>query len=477
MDKTILEDKKTVLSTDYTPQYEQLYIHPEEGEDFRINDAFKQIDSDMKFIDKFLIGKSTELYNLLISVSERLDNIDLDIKSEQERLQDIKMLCNKYTDFDNVIPINSSTSLTGDYSISNNTFYCGVEKQENAKLKVLEVSGNGLEGNKYVYKDFAYVKDSIDTSNRSYIVDDSMTSCYEYQRITASASEEYLLNDFNTDSGEAKCTITFYSETAINLITITSDDSTVSVIGLQYSYDGVNYTPLEIPNIKINDKLACYENFDYICGDNKILIPRCNFVKITFQSSGTTDDVLAYDRVMFWHEIVKTDEELAEEDAADGIVGGNIGLPEMEAAPPYNNIQDAIITVKSAKRHAIKINDVSAVSNIYKTSSYFKTGELISDNKFYSAALFLNVYMPKELSSDNVEFIFTINGIDYKVSPVNYDGPGAKIFRYSQGKSLSEYTTLLEEPIKSLSLTVKINGTADATPFVGNVKVLLGGDI
>ena len=44
MDKTILEDKKTVLSTDYTPQYEQLYIHPEEGEDFRINDAFKQID-------------------------------------------------------------------------------------------------------------------------------------------------------------------------------------------------------------------------------------------------------------------------------------------------------------------------------------------------------------------------------------------------------------------------------------------------
>ena len=49
--------------------------------------------------------------------------------------------------------------------------------------------------------------------------------------------------------------------------------------------------------------------------------------------------------------------------------------------------------------------------------------------------LFLNVYMPKELSSDNVEFIFTINGIDYKVSPVNYDGPGAKIFRYSQGKA------------------------------------------
>lgn len=477
MDKTILEDKKTVLSTDYTPQYEQLYIHPEEGEDFRLNDAFKQIDSDMRFIDKFLISKSTDLYNLLISVSQRLDNIDLDIKSEQERLQDIKMLCNKYTDFDNVVPINSSTSLTGEYSITNDTFYCGIEKQNNAKLKVLEVAGNGLEGNKYVYKDFEYVQNNVDTSNRDFIIDSSLTSCYEYERITASASEEYLLNDFNTDSADAKCTISFYSDTAINLITIASDDSTLSVIGIQYSYNGIDYIPLEIPNIKINDKLACYDNFDYVCGDNKILMPRCNYVKITFQSSGTTDDILAYDRVMFWHEIVKTDEEKVEEDAADGIIGGNLGLPEMEAAPPYNDVQDATIVVKSAKRHAIKINDVSAVSNVYKTSSYFKTGELINNNKFYSVALFLNVYMPAELSSDNVEFIFTINGLDYKVSPVNYDGPGSKIFRYSQGKSLAEYTTLLDEPIKSLYLTVKINGTTEFTPFIGNVKVLLGGDI
>lgn len=477
MDKTILNDKKTILSTNYTPQYEQLYIHPEEGEDFRINKSFNQIDSDMKFIDKFLISKSTDLFNLVVSISERLDNIDLDIKSEQERLQDIKMLCNKYTDFDNVIPINSSTSLTGEYSISNNTFYSAIDKQEVAKLQVLEVAGNGLEGNKYVYKDFAYVQDSMDTSDRNFMIDNSLTSYYEYERITASASEEYLLNDFNTDSTDAKCTVSFYSEKEINLITITSDDNTLSVIGIQYSYDGIDYFPLEIPNIKINDKLACYDNFDYVCGDNKVLIPRCNFVKITFQSSGTTDDILAYDRVMFWHEIVKSDEEKAEEDAADGIIGGNIGSSEIEAAPPYNSIQDATITVKSAKRHAIKLNDISAVSNVYKTSSYFKTGELINDGKFYSVALFLNVYMPEDLSSDNVEFIFTINGLDYTVSPVNYSGGGSKIFRYSQGKSLAEYTTLLDEPIKSLYLTVKITGTTEFTPFVGNIKVLLGGDI
>ena len=51
------------------------------------------------------------------------------------------------------------------------------------------------------------------------------------------------------------------------------------------------------------------------------------------------------------------------------------------------------------------------------------------------------------------------------------------MFRYSQGKSNLIYTQLLDEPIKSLYLTVKMNGTKDITPFIGNIKILLGGEI
>lgn len=477
MDKTILEEKKGLLSTEYIPKYDRLYVHPEEGEEFKFNDAFNQIYDDMKFIDNFMITKSNDLANLVRATVERLDNIDLGIKSEQERLQDIKMLCNKYTDFDNVIPITSTTSMQGEYSVANDTFYAAIDKQENTKLTVKNVAGNGLEGNKYVYQDFAYVQDSVDTSNRGYLVDGSINSLYEYERITVSPTEEYMLSDFNTDSEPAKCTISFYSPKEINLITVNSDDTALSVTGVQYSYDGVDYYPLEIPNIRINDKLACYDNYDYVCGDNKILLPRCNYTKITFQANGTTDDAIAYDRVMFWHEIPKTDEEKAEEDAADGIIGGNIGTNEPEKAPPYNSLTDATVPIKSAKRSAIKINDISAVSNIYKTSSYFTTRELITDDKFYSVGLFLNAYIPEDLSHESVQFILTINGIDYEASPVNYSGSGHKIFRYSQGKSLPEYTQLLEEPIKSLTLTVKMVGTGEFTPFIGNIKVLLGGDI
>ncbi len=368
MDKTVLENKKTILSTDYVPKYEQLYIHPEEGEDFKINDSFADIYSDMKFLDNFLIKEAVDLNNLVISVAQRLDSIDLDIKSEQERLQDIKMLCNKYTDFDNVIPITAATSLTGEYTVSNDTFYCAVDKKENSILSVEDVTGNGIEGNKYVYKDYKYVQESVDTSNREFIIDDSVTSYYEYERITASASEEYIIGDFNTDSESAKCTVTLYSKTSMNLITRTSDNDSLYVVGIQYSYNGVEYFPLEIPAIKINDKLASYDNYEYICGDNKIYVPLCNFVKITFQSSGTSDDALAYDRTMFSHLIPKTDEEKAEEDAEDGIIGGDIGSPEIEPAPTYNEVEDATIVVKSAKRHVIKLNDVSAVYNKYKTN-------------------------------------------------------------------------------------------------------------
>ena len=477
MDKTILDDKKAVLSTEYVPQYEQLHVHPEDGEHFELNKAFEEIYSDMKFLDTFIIDKSTSLNYLMNSIVERLDNIDLDIKAEQERLQDIKMLCNKFTDFDNVIPITESTNLSGYYSVSNDTFFCEVSSQQKNKLAVYEITGNGVEGNKYVYKDFAYVQDSVDTSDRSYLIDDSVSSYYEYERITASSTEPYLLSDFNTDSEEAKCTISLYSEKEMNMITIDSDDTTVNVIGVQCSNNGVDFEKQPIPEIKINNKMYAYEVSDYICGDNKIQIPNSRFVKLTFQSSGATDDIIAYDRVMFWHELELTDEEKAKQDAEDGVIGADVGLKGQPPVNQYNSLEDATVVIQSAKRHSIKLNDISALQNQYKSNSYFKTGELISNGKFYSVSLFANVYMPPQLDKDDVQFILTINGIDYEAMPVNSMYDGNKIFRYSQGKSSPDYTVLLTEPIKSVLLTVKMNATKNATPLIGNIKVLLGGEI
>ena len=119
---TILNNKKQSLSINYTPTYEQLVIHPEEGETFRINDSFVNIYYDMKQIDSLLINQTYILEDLMRSTINRLETIDMNIKAEQERLQDIKMLCNKYTDFDNVLPITQDNVSSGIYSFSNNSF-------------------------------------------------------------------------------------------------------------------------------------------------------------------------------------------------------------------------------------------------------------------------------------------------------------------------------------------------------------------
>ena len=467
MDTTILDNKKQSLSINYTPTYEQLITHPEEGEDFRINNSFVDIYNDMNQFDVLMMNQAILLQELMDTTNDRLNTVDMNIKAEQERLQDIKMLCNKYTDFDNVIPINKDTAISGSYSISDDTFFCEIKSYRKSNTTIVDIIGNGVEGNKYVYKDEAYVQDSMDTSVRKYINDSSTTSYYEYERITASSTEDYLLSDFNTDSEAAKCTVILKAKEDINLITVTSDDTTVHVIGVQYSYDGIEYYPLDIPDIIMNNKQYCYDNSNYICGSNKISVPSCQYVKITFQSVGTTDDIIAYDRVMFSHE----DVHQSLEDSGLNYV------PITTTRATYNDLKDATIIVKSAKRHNIKLNDIELSSNVYTPNSYFTTGNLISSGKFYAVALFANIYIPEDLDYDSVQFTFNINGIDYDVTPVNIEGNGKKVFRYSQGKGRLDYTQILDEPIKNLYLTIKIHGSAYSTPFINNLKVLLGGEI
>ena len=50
MDKSILINRLDLLETDFSPIYSQLYIHPEEGETFKINDKLNDIEYDLNSI-------------------------------------------------------------------------------------------------------------------------------------------------------------------------------------------------------------------------------------------------------------------------------------------------------------------------------------------------------------------------------------------------------------------------------------------
>ena len=450
MDKSILDEKRALLLSDYTPKYEQLYIHPEEGEDFRINSALEDIKSDIDKIDKLLIDKGNAVNDLLADTIDRLDLVKSKILTEKERIQDIKMLCNKYTDFDKVITIDNKNAY-GQYNYADNSFLSQVKSYKKNVLHIDDIVGNGSEGNKYIFLNGSYVQDSLNTANRMALIDGSVNSYWEYQRITASATEKYLIHDFYPDSEEAKCTITLISTDKMNQLQILTPIDSTKVIGLQYSNDNINYTAMTIPDITF-DKLDSYENTGYIYGSNIISLPNCYCAKITLQSNSSSNDVVAYERSMF------TDDTFDKEEA--------------------NDVQTETTFIESAKRHVIKINDILAYSNLYAGNSYFKTDNLVDGtDDVYAVSVFANVYLPSQLSDDSVEFILTVNGVDHEVQPINSELDGVKIVRYSKGKSKTEYTDLTDEVINSVVLTVKMKSSKNLTPYINNVKVLLGGEI
>ena len=442
MDGKTLESRRIDKQKEFEPTYKQVYIHPEEGEDFRLNNAFYDMERDLNKLDKGFKNVAEDIDYLLKNTVYRLDTVKEHINKEKERLQDITMLCNKYTDFDNVINL-TDKDFSGNFAYEKGIFCAEVLSSRKILTKVESVFGNGYEGNKYVYKENKYLSDSVDTSVRAAINDSSVSSYWEYSRITASNTEPYLLNDFNTDSEEAKCTITMVGKEPINELEIVSENEKTLLAGVQYSKNGTDFEHLNIPAATLNSKEELYKEDGYIYGSGKISVPNCKKVKLILQSKGYTGDTIAFERKM--------------SDIGD------------------TKVKDQTTIIKTGKRHVVKVNDLSCYNKTYSTINIFTSNDFIKD-KVYSIALFCNTYVPEGLSNA-VDFILTVNGIDYEVKPINSHSNGIKVIRFSQGKSSPEYTKYIGEEIKSATLTIKMKCKNNVTPYINNLKILLGGEI
>ena len=420
-----------------------IYLHPEEYGNTKLNNA---LENGFKYIED-LYSSTNELANkvdLLLNRSvERLETIADIINSEKERLQDISMLCNAKTDYDNAIPL-TDYHFKGNYQYEDGVFSSKTTQSINTIATVIDVTGNGYEGNKYVLQNKNYLKNILDTSNRKAIVDNNVSTYWEYSRITASNTEEDLLTDFNTDSSEAKCTITLKFDQISNELAIKSSVEGLKVIAIRYSNDNLTYKDLNIMPFSLNNKEDSYKKQDYIYGSNIISFPDSLYVKITFESKGYLNDTIAFDKV------------IAEGDRTSTIT----------------------TIIPTAKRHVIRINDIESRRKQYVRESAFKTDELITNKKdIYAISVFANMYLPNNISEDNISFVLTVNGIDYNVKPVNSYSNGIKIIRFSQGKMPVEYTKYIGEKITSAYLTITIKSKNKLTPYINNIKVLLGGEV
>ena len=135
MDNSILEEKHQLLVSDFTPEYKQLYFHPEEGQNCKLNDSLDEIKYDLKNLNDIIIEKSNLVSFLLTNTIDRLDIVNNKIQQEKERLQDIKMLCNKYTDFDRVVNITPSNSF-GKFNYVNDTFKSYIDSYKKAGINI-----------------------------------------------------------------------------------------------------------------------------------------------------------------------------------------------------------------------------------------------------------------------------------------------------------------------------------------------------
>lgn len=138
-------------------------------------------------------------------------------------------------------------------------------------------------------------------------------------------------------------------------------------------------------------------------------------------------------------------------------------------------IEKQIVELDTARRHVIAINNINTKQNTYKHKSTMKTQELIV-SPVQNIALFSTEYIPKHFPNDEyIKYIFTINGNDYEVVPINSHRPGKKMIKNSELITNEYMTHYINESIKSAFLKIIITTPNDTeSPMVSDIKILYG---
>lgn len=432
-------------STDLKPVFNPIFIHQEEEPNVsELNSNANDIIKDINTIDSTLVNSSKKLKDLLDNTKLKLSNIKNYLIAEKERQEDMNILCNRYTDFTSTLALNKD-DFTGDLSFENGVVSSKLKSYEKVTCKIIDINGNGYEGNSYVYSNNGFISETIDSSKHDSLIDNNLATYYEYSRITTSSTIDGAPIAFNKDSTEAECSIELSSEKYINKLLINSDRDDIVLSKVFTSQDGLIYKLDNEYNITMNERYERYNNQEYIYGSGIIAIEPAKYVKIFLRTKGYTNDTLAFINTFY------------------NSVGDN------------STVIKKIEKVNSAKRHVIKINDISAYNNKYD-KGYIVSKELITD-PVNCIALYCNEYINKNYTiSNNVSYFLILNGIEYEVQPINSHRNGKKVVRMSAQSYKSEHVIYLNENIKSAKLKIVINSAnQDITPYISDIKILIGG--
>lgn len=453
IDKLISQDKIDKAMRIYNkennvPVFNGFNVHPEtEPNKEIINEVIEDISIDILGLNKEISAIGNQYNDLMNEVAHRLKVIEELLQAEENRIKDMNIICGNYDEFVTVKTLNYKY-FTGMFGYDSNYVffaYPNTAKASSEDILILDISGNGYEGNKYVYQDDEFVQDSLDTSNRNYLIDEHISTYYEYSRLTSNTELNKYPQDVNFDNIEAQCTITCVSQKAFGTMKISSDFDNIIIQDILYSTDdGNTYISCLDNPININNLFGIYNDGNYIYGSGIICFPSTNYLKIVLSSTKASET----DKIAF------------------------TSLDTIDATNPI----ETIILLDEVKRHVIRINDLSILSGTYRTGTKMQSEELISE-PIESIAIFASEYVPSHFpdNQEYIQYVLTVNGIDYNIVPINSNKEGIKVIRSSKLVSLDTYAEHINESIKSASLSIIIN-TPDSytTPYVSNVKICYG---
>lgn len=435
---------------DYVPILKVLPAEEDEASSAQnLNTMIKEIATDCDILDTEISSTGFCINEMLNDYIKQLELFKTELNEHKALKEDVNLLCSAYSDFDNVLPLDISSS---NFSYNHNLYTAKVNSTTEIPLTIVSIAGNGYEGNDYVLTDInTFAKDIFDTSSRANLLSGLQTDFYEYSRLSCNSGEPYIFGQVNTDSIPAKCTITLSASDYINHLYIGSDQKYLILSSVYTSEDGINFTKLDsFANIEFNnpDKKYTASNQNYIYNSGLITFPQSKYLRLSFESNIYTDEQIA-----FINKTVSSDNQ---------------------------NIVNNICLLNNTHRYVIRLNSLRAYKNNYDAITTYTTDNLITGSPISAIALYTEQHIPEYILSkypneNFIQYKLIINDTEYDIAPINSSANSTKIIKVIDFSSNQSYVQSITESIKSAVLKIIIKSADNEyTPYISKIKILTG---
>ena len=448
-DEILASDTGQPIFVDKTFHAEDMPEHRE------ILQLVMDVTMDIATLDNSIVNTADRYATLIAGTIGRLNAVKERLARAKQRQEDIRFVSNAYEGVSSVITL-TGKDMTGSFGCYNNTFMAAPASMRQVRFSVQGVSGNGYAGNDYVVDgNGAFVKDTDDRSNLSYISDDSLLTTFEYSRLCSRStggsysdsslpSDEEEVGEVNHDNKDATCVLEFTTgEDAVNLLAIDAASNDLQIADGEVSVDGRTYHSALTNTVDLSQDM--YHAMNYVPGSNMVCFPASTHIRLVLTSGH-----------------VNADEKLA--GSAVKVIGGK----PVTTVCPMNHVARKVIAVNGIRLYACSF-----------TESVMHTHELCPPGGCSRVAIFANQFLPDGAERDTdgkpVSYILRVNGKAYPVVPINSHEPGTKMIADADASYQGSSVAFIDEKIRSIQLGIAIKPYAGSqTPFLGNVKVCIG---